>query len=62
MIFFDLNNSIVRRSHGGLRQIEGVQDHTSDLALLCRYPEDANELPLLSLLLPSLDDKQPPQR
>src|SRR6266496_2646990 len=30
--------------------------------MMCRYPEDANELRQLSLLLPNLGDKQAPQR
>jgi len=53
---------MVRRSPGAGRLIEGIEDHISDLVLLCRYPEGANELRLLSLPLPSLGDKQLPQR
>jgi len=55
-------NVIVRRLPAATRQVLTLGDHTLDSALLCRHPEGANELPRLSLLLPSLDDKQPPQR
>jgi len=54
--------SIVRRSPGAIRQVLTVGDHTLDSALLCRHPEGVNELPQLSLLLPSLGDKQAPQQ
>lgn len=49
---------IARRSSGAGHQFEGVQDRTSERALMLRHLEAANESRQLSLLLPSLGDKQ----
>ena len=52
----------MRRLPAAIRQVLMLGDHTLDSALLCRHPEGASELPQLSLLLPSLGDKQSLQR